>query len=218
MVKKNYANQKGADYEYKLAQKISKYWGAKAYRTPESGALHKEAGFQLEGDIVVDSRANFPFVIEAKKREDIDLSLSLLNKGTLKNYYQEVIDDAYRVNKTPLLIFSKNYKPDMVWLPYRKKLFAKLVENGDLAVAMNVVIHDKVFDRDIGYLIIMTTLEGFMGVDKQFYADNYTYDNWDWKQTVITYTDKEDLSEKGVKEQASTILDLMFGDLEEDNE
>lgn len=212
MARNNYRNRKGSDFEYKVAELVGEHWGAKAMRTIGSGSIHRPDGFQSEGDIVVDHNAQYPFVVEAKKHESIHLGEVIRNVGPMREFYQQVIDDAERVNKTPLVIFSKNYRDTMVLLPYRADMYSQLVANGEMAVAINLQLEDKLREEQMGYLTIMTTFDGFASIPKEYYIENYTKENWDWeKGTKIYYKEREEITSESIQEEATRILDFMFG-------
>lgn len=212
MARDNYRNRKGSDFEYKVAELVGEHWGAKAMRTIGSGSVHRPDGFQSEGDIIVDHNAKYPFVVEAKKHESIDLGEVVRNVGPMRDFYMQVVVDAERVNKTPMVVFSKNYRETMVLLPYRADMYSQLVVNGHLAVSINMIIEDKLTDEKKGYLVIMTTFDGFASIPKEYYIENYTRDKWDWeKSTTIYYKKKEEVTEESIREEAADILGFMFG-------
>lgn len=219
MARDNYRNRKGSDFEYKVAELVGEHWGAKAMRTIGSGSVHRPDGFQSEGDIVVDHNAEYPFVVEAKKHESIDLGEVVRNVGPMRDFYMQVVVDAERVNKTPMVVFSKNYRDTMVLLPYRADMYSQLVVNGHLAVSINMIIEDKLTDEKKGYLVIMTTFDGFASIPKEYYIENYTRDKWDWeKSTTIYYKKKEEVTEESIREEAADILGFMFGGFDDKEE
>lgn len=219
MARNNYRNRKGSDFEYKVAELVGEHWGAKAMRTIGSGSIHRPDGFQSEGDIVVDHSAQYPFVVEAKKHESIELGEVVRNVGPMRDFYMQVVVDADRVGKTPLVVFSKNYRETMVLIPYRADMFSQLVVNDKLAVALNLQIEDKLTDEKKGYLVIMTTFDGFSSIPKEYYIESYTKDKWDWKEnTIIYYKKRGEVTSESIQEEAASILSFMFDGFDKEEE
>lgn len=82
-------------------------------RTPASGAIHNFRDKRVVSDIVPPlSVGNFPFSIECKKVE-CSWELSALLEGTsqtLKEHWEQCVEDANREGLIPLLIFNKNFR------------------------------------------------------------------------------------------------------------
>lgn len=104
---------KGNGFERQVAKIFSDWAGVKFMRTPASGAIHNFKDKRVVSDIVPPlSIGNFPFSIECKKVE-CSWELSAILDGTsqtIKNHWQQCLDDATREGLIPLLVFSKNFR------------------------------------------------------------------------------------------------------------
>jgi hypothetical protein len=118
---------KGSDYENKVAKLLTEWWGeGKFSRVPASGGLHWGDDQRVAGDIVPPANANFPFVVECKKREEWSMEHVLLDIGQPREWWSQVVMDARRIKKVPLLIFSRNRAKDFVMLPHNHELYDAL--------------------------------------------------------------------------------------------
>ena len=80
-------------------------------RTPMSGGSQLKIGWGMAGDIVCND-PDFPFHVEAKNQEAWKLVHLLEDKGkVLNDWWWQCISDC-PANKIPLLMFTKNYRPD----------------------------------------------------------------------------------------------------------
>jgi Holliday junction resolvase len=116
--------QKGASFERKVAKFVSDWWGIDAHRTPQSGGLRWSKDARVTGDIVAPADSNFPFSIECKKHEGWTLENLLKGTGEITDWWKQAHADAQKVDKLPLLIFSKNRSPVYFMLPVEQ--WAKL--------------------------------------------------------------------------------------------
>lgn len=104
---------KGNGFERQVAKMFSDWAGVKFMRTPASGAIHNFKDKRVVSDIVPPlSIGNFPFSIECKKVE-CSWELSAILEGTsqtIKDHWQQCLNDAAREGLIPLLVFSKNFR------------------------------------------------------------------------------------------------------------
>src|SRR5690606_21174130 len=127
------AKAKGAAYENKVAKMLSKYWGGKFHRVPASGGLQWGNDHRVAGDIVAPPEADFPFVVECKKQEGWVMEHIFLDIGKPREWWKQAVNDARRVGKTPMLVFSRNRAKDFVMLPYDGFIFSYLKDKGEIA-------------------------------------------------------------------------------------
>lgn len=203
------SKRKGNAYELKLAKELGDHWGSVFNRTPGSGAYRGAREDEMVGDIVTDPADRYPFVIEAKNREGgWTLESIVLDRHDIKNWWQQVVEDAERVDKIPLLIFTRNYAEDFVMMPYHKETHSKLMSKGFEHMITTVTYHDELETLDRTFIVLIYTLEGYKYIRKEFYLEHLS--NYDWQSTEITIDDRE---EKTIQESANDILSMMFGDL-----
>jgi len=100
-----YNRIKGSNYERRICRLLSEWWGEPIYRTPSSGGSH------WKGDGVA-MDPGFPFHIECKNRQSWQFEDLFKVKGELLKYWEQCEKDALESSKIPLLIFTKNYRPD----------------------------------------------------------------------------------------------------------
>ncbi len=105
---------KGKGYEREVGKVIGEWWRGKAFRpTPQSGGWDKQAkdGEHVAyGDLYIPKDVNFPWSVECKKCEGWELS-DLIKPGrscVIRSWWKQCADDAYEVQKEPLLVFSRN--------------------------------------------------------------------------------------------------------------
>ena len=115
---------KGSNYELKLAKALSAWWGYSFHRTPNSGAwssTHEGTDSQA-GDITTPPEAMFPFVVEAKNHEGWTMESYFLTHADPISWWSQVVADAERVKKVPMLISHRNRSKSFVSLPYSKEV------------------------------------------------------------------------------------------------
>lgn|SRR5699024_2757826 len=173
------SKQKGNAYELKIAKELSKWWGGKFSRVPASGGLHWGSDQRVAGDIIPPVNSNFPFVVECKKREGFTLHNLFLNTGQIKEWYNQVVLDARRVNLTPILIFSKNRDKDYILIPYVEDVYFKL--DKEYPVSRQTVMFDNIREETQYFDTMLTTLEGLESLDTKYVVDTYTNIDWDWQ-------------------------------------
>jgi len=112
---------KGRAYENEIAHILEEWSHMKWKRAPLSGGFQKTvvtgdvfcvAEYEETGNIRV------PFSFEVKKREAWDLVQFFKDsdKFIVKEWWQQSCDDSAISGKQPILIFAKNYYPDLIML------------------------------------------------------------------------------------------------------
>lgn len=107
---------KGSEYERSIARLLSTWAGFKLIRTPMSGAWSGTSG-----DIIPENSAlHFPFLVECKKQENWCFEAILAGNGCFYDWLGQ-LDGEVSVDKLmtgltriPLLIFSRNHKPNYI--------------------------------------------------------------------------------------------------------
>lgn len=113
--------QKGKNFERKVAKILTEKLGMEFNRTPQSGGMRWASDNNVYGDIVTPD--DFPFIIECKNREN--WNFDQLMKGECKEFdswVKQVEEDCSRYNKNnkeklPLIIFTKNRMPIYIASP-----------------------------------------------------------------------------------------------------
>ena len=115
------AKDKGTGFELQVAKKLAKELDINQQRylprAPESGAR-----IQWKGDIVATDKlaSIWPFLIECKKQEGWSFETLLRNgqKNIIAEWYIKACEQAKEsYDKTPILIFSRNFQPWWVAFP-----------------------------------------------------------------------------------------------------
>lgn len=121
------SDTKGKNYERYVAGMLAEWVGLDLIRTPMSGAWSGTAG-----DITLRGPGEFPLTVECKKDESWDLYQLLVGTGPFDSWVDQLLREtaedsalAGRV-KHPVLLFTKNYKPDYVAVPYSPLLSSRL--------------------------------------------------------------------------------------------
>jgi len=102
---------KGKGYERRVAKILSEWWGSPFHRTPTSGA------HIYSGDIV-DPKGEFPFMVECKKRKDLDFSGILEKDSRLWKFWEQTLksyipgDPHHKPADPPILVFSQDFGAD----------------------------------------------------------------------------------------------------------
>lgn len=144
--KRKNSRSKGKGYERLVAKKLGEWWGEPFRSTPGSGALHWEKDNRVAGDIVAPVDSKFPFTVECKKREGWYFDALINQTGEIPSWWQQSIDDGKRVDREPILIFSKNRAPNYVMLHW--ELFERL--GLDYGVYFKTRITTEVKEYDVG--------------------------------------------------------------------
>lgn len=141
------SKRKGNSYENYICKILSSWWGEKFSRVPNSGGLESLISKQIVGDIIVPS--SFPFVVECKKQEGWSFEQILEGKSKFFKWWNQVVRDSKKVDKFPLLIFSKNYSKD--YLATYEKNIIKFINRNDNIIKIGEII--------IGGLALMTRID-----------------------------------------------------------
>lgn len=112
------SKNKGNEYERKVAKILGEWWGEDFKRTPMSGGLHWDKDNRVSGDIVPPPDSLFPFTTECKKRESWEFHLAFKSKNEIDDYWTQSVGDANRVNKKPMVVFSKNRQPNYLMIAH----------------------------------------------------------------------------------------------------
>ena len=170
---------KGASYELKIAKLLTSWWGAGTFnRAPASGALHWGRDQRVAGDIIAPPDAGFPFVIECKKREEWTMEHILLDIGQPKEWWQQVVTDARRVEKVPILIFSRNRAKDFIMIPYDPSMYDKLNANDKAAMITSVSI-TNIRDEVQYFDVIVSTYDALTNVPTSEVKEYAAAVDWD---------------------------------------
>lgn len=199
---------KGSSYELKTAKALSQWWGFTFNRTPASGGLHWGASNNVAGDIVTPIEADFPFVIECKKREDWTIDNVLLNNKDIKNWWSQVVGDALRVDKTPALIFSRNRASDYVMIPYDESLYDILVYK-ELPVMRTAITFEDIQTNPHKFDVLVTTMEGLVSFSPKMLKETYGIrgEKWEERTRLTESVVKEDTRE--IEEQVDDLISKM---------
>ena len=112
------ARNKGSSYERRLCKSFSEFWGSKFFRTPMSGGSALKDDYNLAGDLSTPDES-FPYHCEAKNQEAFKgfHTLFTSNKCPVWKWWDQCEEECPS-GKIPLLIFTKNYLPSFVMIPY----------------------------------------------------------------------------------------------------
>jgi hypothetical protein len=124
---------------------------------------------------------DFPFVIECKKHEGWILDHVLLNTGEPKTWWSQVVMDARRVKRVPILIFSRNRAKNFVMVPYENLLYHDLTQQGNHDVMRTSVTIKNIRDEIQIFDVIVTTLDtlAMLPIDNlKAYAADVVWDNY----------------------------------------
>lgn len=109
---------KGKKYERLVAKHLGDWWGEPFRSTPGSGALHWEADNRVAGDIVPPVDSTFPFTVECKNREGWYFDALINETGEVADWWTQSVNDARRVDRIPLLVFTRNFAPNYAMLEW----------------------------------------------------------------------------------------------------
>lgn len=103
------SKKKGARGELLACKLFAEWTGTEFNRVPRSGGLRWADSSQIAGDIVCSSAFVFPFVVEVKNYENLNIKQgSVGRKAEIFKFWNQACRDAIRVNKIPLLIVKDN--------------------------------------------------------------------------------------------------------------
>ncbi len=133
--KKINSKLKGSEFERKTAKALSSWWGESFTRTPASGGLRWGSDNRVAGDIVCPPESLYPFTTECKKHEDWSLEQVLKGTGNVEKWWTQSVNDGLRVDRKPVVIFSKNFAPS--YLMINENDFNNIMEYKGGAVPFN---------------------------------------------------------------------------------
>jgi len=107
----NKSKAKGASFEAKIADILTKEFGKDFKRVPLSGALE-----WMKGDIIcIEDTAWFPYTVECKHYATIDWNSLLTAKSNdMYSFWKQTLREAEVMKKLPLLIFRWDRSKDFV--------------------------------------------------------------------------------------------------------
>lgn len=148
--------QKGAKFERDIAKLLSEWWGEDFNRVPMSGGLDWQKDNRVTGDIVPPPDSDFPYTVECKKREGWDFEQVIKGTGEVADWWKQCTNDAKKVDKIPLLIFSKNRSPiyfmvhvdDFNKYGIKTNYFITTVELDDRVDCVGIGYFDKLTEFD----------------------------------------------------------------------
>lgn len=204
------SKKKGDTYERKTAKRLTEWWGHEFYRTPASGGLRWTEDNNVAGDIVTGTNSEFPFVIECKHREgNWTIESIMLDRHDVKNWYKQVVEDSRRVNRVPLLMFTRNRAEDFVMLPYAEDLYMKLLLGKQPIMRTVVAYTDAMTEKTEAFEVLITTLGGLTSLEPEYYKEWSKAHQWE-EETLITYPDAEESTKtKSNKEKIDSILNMI---------
>ena len=106
------SRDKGASFERKICKVMGDAYGVELRRTPLSGgwAQHYD---DVAGDVVA-VKGKFPYCVECKNSEGWKLESLFTDKHAWFDAWWNQVLNACPWDKTPLLVFSKNFTPIFV--------------------------------------------------------------------------------------------------------
>jgi hypothetical protein len=164
----------------KVSKMLTEWWdGGQFSRVPASGGLHWKDDQRVAGDIVPPPDGRFPFVIECKKQEGFELAHLFKNMGKPREWWHQCVLDARRVNRVPILLFSKNRDSVFVLLPYKQEMFDRLVTvypvSRQSVSVLNIREEEEWFDT------ILTTYDALKEIEPDTLREWYEDIAWDSK-------------------------------------
>jgi hypothetical protein len=177
------AKRKGSTFERALCKSFSNFWGSKFFRTPMSGGSQLKHDYNLAGDISTPDE-DFPYHVEAKNQQALKgfYTIFTSSKCPVWKWWGQCTTECPK-DKVPLLVFTKNYMPPFVCVPY---LYGNLLE-GISADLGKGDIHNmsNEFIRVRG--CIMMTLKRFLTFNKDIHLrSSKEYLKWGNRYDVST--------------------------------
>lgn len=190
------SRQKGSNFERKVAKQLSLWWGHTFHRTPGSGSLHWQSENNVAGDIVATPSSGFPFVCECKNQEAGNWTLEsvVLGKHDVKYWWQQVVADARRVDRVPLLIFTRNRSDEFIMMPYEENLYEDLLMNKQSVARTVVTYTDKMTEVTESFQVLITNYAGLVSLPPRYYIGWAREHDWE-ELSLINYPDEPEEAE-----------------------
>lgn len=202
------SKRKGASFELETAKLLGKWWGFDFHRVPASGGLHWKGSNNVVGDIVAPLEADFPFVVECKKREEWTLENLFLNNKDIKNWWGQVVGDAKESNKIPMLVFTRNRAKTFVMLPFNPLLIDEIEKREFPLMVSNVEYKDSYGDTHC-YKTFTTTIEAvtsfkpFKSKNESYFAFYFASSIYDWQKVSLVRETKKIETAQAMDEEDS---------------
>lgn len=196
------SKKKGDTFERKIAKELTEWWGYQFNRSPQSGGASWGADNNAVGDIVTPAEANFPLVVECKHREEWTIDNVLLNNREPHTWWEQVIHDSGKVNKTPCLIFTRNRAKSYVALPYDEEVYNDLREK-EIPVMRTDFIIDNIRKDKFYYDVLITTMTGLTSFPPSYIISCYG------KMDIKPYRTVESNLSQESKNEDELISDLL---------
>ena len=181
------SKHKGANYERTIAKIMTSWWGAEFTKVPASGGLHWHASMNAYGDIITIPEANFPFVVECKKREEWTLDNLFLNNKEIKLWWQQVVGDAETSGKVPMLIFSRNRAETYVMIPYNQTFLDNYVAHAPRASrSITYVEYLDEHKRPHGFTTMVLLLKDLVTYSPKDLQGDFATSSYSWKDESLT--------------------------------
>lgn len=201
------AKKKGASYELKTAKALSLWWGFTFQRTPGSGSLHWSAENNVAGDIVAGPSSGFPFVVECKNQEGGWTIESLLLKNVqMSNWWAQVVSDSRRVERIPLLMFTRNRAKDFVMIPYDEEIYHSLILGKHEVMRTIVTIKDELTLKTESFDVMVFLYSGLTSFKPEFFIKKYKKYNWEAKTLVKFPNEQTEEVHKSAEDLANDMI------------
>lgn len=193
------ATVKGANYERKIAKKLTEGFGVEFHRTAYSGATSNGAslaGIQsFTGDLfTTDERLNFSF--ELKTHEKFRLKDVFNNNKIFTNFLAQNVADAKRSNQVPVLILhSKKEREDYVILPFEKDMDRLLQSNNFPCMTFRAHYKDDRTQQVYFYQLLVTDLQSFTQATPEQLHTYYSKLDWNTLNKETQHIDVIDVDE-----------------------
>ena len=121
------AKSKGRKFENEIANLFTYWAGSTFRRVPLSGGWQSSsvaagdiflvAEYEATNDLNV-PRVRFPFSVECKKQERWDFAQLFRDseKCPLRRFWKQATNDAKKIKKLPIMIFTRNFQPTFIML------------------------------------------------------------------------------------------------------
>jgi hypothetical protein len=151
------ARNKGSSFENKVAKLFSKWTGFRIKRTPMSGGFSKEGSYAGDLNCVLPEESSiFPFIVECKNQECWSFDNILVAKNKIFNFWDQAADEGEKAGKIPLLIVTKNYCSDFMFVD------ANTVEVFESDYGIYLDILDMLIIKRGSYFLYGVLLEDFL--------------------------------------------------------